>query len=117
MMTETYHKYVEVPNLKNFGYGIRYFDDDHTIYVSPPVYRLIAEKLLQTLDYLVLSYTRNQKPIDKIARDIMIELDNCPPGGFTTEMLGQLVNKQKKFVNPDLIVSPVQPAGLTSSAK
>ena len=98
----------------NFGYGIRYLDDDHIIYVSPGVYRLIADKLLEKLDYFVLSYTRKQKPIDEIASDIIQELEKCAPGQPTLDMLKALIEeKDKSFVNPDLIVAPKQPERLT----
>jgi len=112
-MEKTYHKYVEVPNLKNFGYGIRYLDDDHIIYVSPGVYRLIADKLLEKLDYFVLSYTSNQKPIDEIAGDIIAELEKCTPGQPTMELIQELIESKKPFVNPEFIMAPKQPERLT----
>jgi len=113
-MEKTYHKYVEVPNLKNFGYGIRYLDDDYTIYVAPHIYRQIADKELGQLTYFVLSYTRKQKPIDEIAMDIILELEKCVSGPATMELIkGILEEKDKSFINPDVIVSPIQVTRLT----
>jgi len=108
-MTESYHRYIEVVNLENFGYGIRYLDDDYTIYVSPPVYRLIADKMLDRLTYFVLSYTRNQKPIDEIAGDIIAELKKCVVGQPTMELIEGILKEKKLFTNPDVLASPKSP--------
>jgi len=117
MTEEVYRTYVEVPNLENFGYGIRYFDDEHTIYVSTPVHQLIANQLLDKLTYFVLSYTRSQKPIDVVAQEIINELKRCVSGEATMDLVERILKEKQVFVNPDVVASPVMPTNLTTASE
>jgi len=101
--------FIEIPNLKSFGYGICYFNKRNTFYVSSEVFLLLKENKMDRLDYMVLSYTHTQKLIEDVCDEIIEELKNCPPGPMSMEDIQKHLNKKNIFINPQYIVSPLKP--------
>lgn len=93
-----------VDGLAGLSIGIVYFDDRSVVYVSRSVFENIKTGNIKKLEYAVLTYQRAEKDIDAVAREIVTELENCPPGQLAEEIIMQL--ESGKSPNPKWILNP-----------
>ena len=80
---------VAVESMGGFQIGIKFFDDDRTVFVSPQIQKLFLENELDRLDFVTLEYRKSQKTIDEVIAEIWDIVDSASPGEMTDEIMSE----------------------------
>lgn len=91
-------KLVELQSMTGFSVGIKYFDDDKRVFVSPEIADKFEAGELGKLDFLTLSYRSGQKDIEEIIKEIVDEMALVGGGKPNTEIMADLHNRHNKNI-------------------
>lgn len=102
-------KLVELQSMAGFSIGIKYFDDDKRVFVSPETADKFESGKLDKLDFLTLSYRSTQKDIEEIIKEIIDELALVGGGKPNNEILSDLHNTRNKSIVEMQALGPQNP--------
>ena len=71
---------VALESMAGLSIGLKYFDDDSVVYVSPLIHEQFLNSALPSLDFVTLKYRRTDKHIEDVVKEIIYELQKCPDG-------------------------------------
>lgn len=67
-----------VESLEGFSGALKYFDDNKRLYVSPSVNDKISNGELDSIEFAILRYRREEKDIEEVVKEIFDELTRNP---------------------------------------
>ena len=73
-------KMVALESMAGLSIGLKYFDDDSVVYVSPLIHEQFLNSSLPSLDFVTLKYQRADRHIEDVVKEIIYELQKCPDG-------------------------------------
>ena len=85
-----------IEELSGHSVGYKYFDDDRNVYVSPEVYTQILNKKINDLRFVIMSYTKKQKPMKSIALEINEKIDQLMNGETLESVVNDLEVEQNR---------------------
>ena len=68
----------DVPLMEGLDFCLMYFDDNTVMYMSPSIRKRVDEGEVFDATYYVLSYRKEDKPIDEVVTEIKEEIEKLP---------------------------------------
>ena len=67
---EDYKQVRAIPSMKYFDFGLMFFDDISTVYVSEDLAKKVKSGELAHIPYAMLTYRKSQKTIEEVVTEI-----------------------------------------------
>lgn len=67
-------KFVAIPEMEAFPFGLMFFDDTGTVYVSPDLYNKIEKRNVNSVEYAMVHWRKSSKNIHDLVKDIVKEV-------------------------------------------
>lgn len=83
-------KMIALESMVGLSIGLKYFDDDSVVYVSPLIHEQFLNSALPSLDFVTLKYRRTDKHIEDVVKEIIYELQKCPDGTVESDGLNEM---------------------------
>jgi hypothetical protein len=81
---------VVLKSMIGLSIGLKYFDNDKVVYVSPETHNSFLNKTLPFLDFVTLKYRSREKDIELIVEEIINELKKCPSGAVSSDGFNEM---------------------------
>lgn len=69
-----YTKFISTPEMEMFPFGLMFFNDEKTVYVSPKIYEGIHDGSISSVEYAMVFWRKESKTISDLVTDIIKEV-------------------------------------------